>query len=582
MISDVDLEREFGVPFLAYVSARDEVTIRERLHTGALLDGPAEAVLERLRALAATPTPVSSGWGPTGWLVKEALRESRGGQTEFQELRTACGGSVDVPTSPDSLTNILLRITLDVYPLLLVPRGEQAYPGPWGLPAQLYLHEAVRDHRDATTFETAALADVDLRRLFPRNDPANGRCGTIVPSTGGSRDIFLKFLSSAIIELTWWEQRLGLGKAPTPEELYAHVPVATDKLRALARGESIQVNARVGFNGAALHRQTPIATTLGTLRAETDADAWYIPGPARRPALEPPPMLAGLPATPSFLEAFGDKPFFLDPSTAQDYATPVLFVTTLDMTLSVDGQQQASSLETNCKILLGAAVETVQLGILTAIRNQPQPLVVAPSWWMIALPFMGLQYQWNELFASWLLSHMPRAVTLSYYAAVRDAIDRVAALRTPFIDVAIRRLLSAHIERETPADRLIDIVIAWENLFGPRSQTEITKTISKAVGNLLSDGSSKAADQIRKDAARIYGVRSRLVHGGSARAGQLERSVPRAFDLTRQAFCELLERRPELLTDPMRGERLRGPDSRWPWWLRGLLARVPVARRLAR
>lgn len=575
MTSDGELERDFGIPFLAYICGCDEATIRERLHIGKSLDQPAEAALDRLRALAETPTPIPPGWGPTRWRVKDALREINGGQTEFQQLRMACGGRIEVPTHADSLTNTLLRIALDVYPLLLVPRGEPAYPMSWDLPTQLHLGEATHEHRDAASFEEAVMADVDLRRFFPKKDAVNGRCATIVPSTGGTREIFLKFFSSAIIELAWSEQRLTLERTPTPEELFAHVPAVIDKLQAYARGESVPIAARIGFSGIALHRWTPIGTSVGTLRAETDGDAWYIPGPARRPALETPPMPSGFPATPSFFEAFGARPFFLDPNTAKDYAAPVVLVTTLNVTLRVS-QGRASSLETNCKALLGGTVETVQLGILTTGCDQPQPLIVAPTWWMIVEPFKGVQVQWSELFTARLLSHMPRAVTLPYYSLVRDAIDRVAARRTPGIDVAIRRLLSAHIDRDAPADRLIDIVIAWENLFGPRSQDEIAKTISTALGNLLSKGSNETTTRIRRDAARIYDLRSRLVHGGSPTARRLEPAVPRAFDLTHQAFRELLERRPELLADPNRGERLRGTAPRWPWLgsLQRVLARV--------
>ena len=564
MISDGDLEREFGLPFLAYVCAYDEAMIRERLHTGKPLDQPREAALDRLRALAEIPTPIPSGWGPTRWRVKEALREIKAGETEFQQLRRACGGSIDIPNSKDSLTNTLLRIALDVYPLLLVPRGELAFPMSWDLPTQLHLPEAAHEHCDAAAFEAATMADVDLRRLFPKDDAVNGRCGTFVSSTGGSRDIFLKFFSSAIVELAWWERRLDLAGIPTPEQLLAHVPTVIANVQALARGESVRVAARVGFNGIALHRWTHIETSVGTLRAETEGDAWYIPGPAKPPALETGAIPSGLPSAPSFLEAFGEAPFFLDPNTANDFAAPAVLVGTLDVTLQVLSNKPTSSPETNCQALLAYTAETIQLGILTAVCDQPQPLLVAPTWWAIIEPFKGVQVQWSELFTARLLSHMPRAITLPYYPPVQEAIERVAVRRTPSIDVAIRRLVSAHIDRYAPADKLIDIVIAWENLFGPRSQKEITRTVSTALGNLLSSASSQRGDRIRKDAVRIYGLRSRLVHGGSAKVGQVEAAVPRAFDLTRQAFCELLERRPELVADPNRGERLRGPTPRWP------------------
>jgi hypothetical protein len=285
MTLDHDLEREFGLPFLAYVCAANEAVILERLRTGRSLNESVEGVLDRLRLLAETPTPITAGWGPTRWRVYEKLREITAGETEFQRLRRACGGSIECPSSQDSLINTLLRIALDVYPLLLVPRGEPAYPMTWDLPTQLHLAQAAHEHRDAVAFEAATVADADLRRLFPKHDAVNGRCGAIDLSTGASRDIFLKFFSSAIIELAWWECRLDLAAIPTAEQLLSHVPMVIDNIRDLARGNSVPTIARIGFNGIALHRWTQMQTSVGTLRAETDDDGWYIPGPARRPAL---------------------------------------------------------------------------------------------------------------------------------------------------------------------------------------------------------------------------------------------------------------------------------------------------------
>lgn len=564
MTSDSDLVREFGLPFLAYVCARDPAVLGERLRTGRTLEQPVEAALDRMRALAEEPTPVPAGWGPTRWRVKEALRDLKDGRTEFQELRRTCGGEIDSSVDKDPLVSTILEIARGVYPLLLVPRGEPAYPFTWDMPSQLHLGEAAQEHRDAAAFESATLADPDLRRLFPKDDAVNGRCGAIALSTGASRDIYLKFFSAAVIELAWWEARLDLVGLPTTRQLLTRMPLVIDNLRTLARGQSIAVAARVGFSGTALHRWTHIVTRVGTLRAETAGDVWYIPGPARRPAFETSAKPPDLPSTPSFFEAFGEDRFFLEPTIAIEYAAPALLATTLDVTLQVARKASPSASSTDCQTLLAHKVEAVQLGILTTSCDQPEPLLIAPTWWMIVEPLTGVRVQSSELFTARLLSHMPQAITLPYYSRVAEAIDHVATRRTPSIDVAIRRTISAHIDRFTAADKLIDVVIAWENLFGPRDQKEITKTVSTALGHLLSQGTHEAGKQIRKEAVRIYDLRSRLVHGGRPKAGHVEAALPRALALTRQAFCELFGRRPELLEDPNRGPRLRGRRGNWP------------------
>ncbi|MCI1636114.1 HEPN domain-containing protein [Bifidobacterium sp.] len=82
------------------------------------------------------------------------------------------------------------------------------------------------------------------------------------------------------------------------------------------------------------------------------------------------------------------------------------------------------------------------------------------------------------------------------------------SLRNCFIGV--RHLLSAVNERENPDDRLLDAVVAWENLVGVDHQT--TFRVTAALACLQSD-EPEVYQERQKQFSKIYNVRSRVIHG---------------------------------------------------------------------
>ncbi len=78
------------------------------------------------------------------------------------------------------------------------------------------------------------------------------------------------------------------------------------------------------------------------------------------------------------------------------------------------------------------------------------------------------------------------------------------------IRLAIRRILSALNKRTNPVDSFIDIIIAWENLFG--TSEKIGSSISGSITNLLGD-TRKQQKEIRKKVNNYYKIRCDIVHG---------------------------------------------------------------------
>ena len=80
---------------------------------------------------------------------------------------------------------------------------------------------------------------------------------------------------------------------------------------------------------------------------------------------------------------------------------------------------------------------------------------------------------------------------------------------------------------------LIDALIAWENLVGTTS--EVTFRVTVALAKPLEPDPTKRRD-LRKELAKIYDIRSRVVHGATVEASVIDKACSDAIDI---AVCAL-------------------------------------------
>jgi hypothetical protein len=104
---------------------------------------------------------------------------------------------------------------------------------------------------------------------------------------------------------------------------------------------------------------------------------------------------------------------------------------------------------------------------------------------------------------------------------------------SPAVDIAARRLISAVANRVDRSDSLIDAVMVWENLVGTRSES--TFRVTAALAKLLESNPIKRRD-LRKDLAKIYEVRSRVVHGSAVEPADVDRACSDAIDVAVRAL----------------------------------------------
>jgi hypothetical protein len=105
--------------------------------------------------------------------------------------------------------------------------------------------------------------------------------------------------------------------------------------------------------------------------------------------------------------------------------------------------------------------------------------------------------------------------------------------------------LSAINKRTNPTDSFIDIVIAWENLFG--TPKNIGSSISGSIANLLG-GTRKQHKEITKKVNNYYKIRCDIVHGSKEiiTKDALEYRND-CLDITMKVMGKLYTEKPDLL-----------------------------------
>jgi hypothetical protein len=165
-----------------------------------------------------------------------------------------------------------------------------------------------------------------------------------------------------------------------------------------------------------------------------------------------------------------------------------------------------------------------------ASTDPEEPIVPLLTWSTTFLPFYS-----HSAFSVPPLPTVNRAT--KEIAATVQSIEEwsriVSREHRASIDISARRLVSAVSHRGDYADSLIDAVMVWENLLGTSS--EVTYRVTAALAKLLA-ASSAERQALRKELAKIYSVRSRLVHGASIEQEELKHASRAAISHAVQAL----------------------------------------------
>jgi hypothetical protein len=526
---DALLLETFGPRLLAYLVNVDEARIEARFRGGAPLHPEAEEVLRHLVPLAESVAKERLDHpGIPYSLTLDQLCEVPAGldMSVANALRVTAGGELESPgaiagAEGDDVKALLFRLARDAYPRLLTPVEE----------AWHQTHLSLYRHPLRADLQRAVHEDEQLSKMFPSNDGDLGRRGDILNSLGRGGTVQSVMFGEDLI-LAGWDLALISKSFPSLADLYEAVGVSVDVLRGGIAGEGTETRALLAFTGITTGDRS-VETPWGALRPITDAE--------RRSA---PSMLEG-----GVSGTDGDGK-----SIIVSYAGEVVLDTTLPFALKAQAWEPGDDPPNWSTHTFGGfqarrrRSEALQLAVFLGIdRPAGQWATARFSWQWVADPStQGRSISWSDPRSS--PGFTPTELSKGECEALQRWCTLIESNWMPRIDIAVRRVLSAAQVRNDPADRLVDSVIAWENLFGT-SEGEPRLRISAAMAWLIAD-SAAHREALQKEIKQLYDDRSKIVHGGTFDEAAIAEKANRALDLARSSLRVLFEDRPDVLLLP--------------------------------
>lgn len=513
------LEQRLGSGLLRYLLNVDPVTPLDNIQFSDSQRLAINVVMQRL--------------GPPSWEMDElggSLQVS--GLSEYVKsegasvvniVRTLSGGAVEVPQPhEDPLINALLQLAADVWPIYLAKPSRVSPATFWmSSPVGVYAHPAT----DRATEEF--VKDVDLMRLFPY--PAEGedlaaergifaevarRISLIVCNgQGGSlglASVLTGLVSAAAFRLMMTGEELNLA------EMAPHLVCAVADLRELARGNEVNVPALVGLAGVVVGCDKPLVLPSGRVRraSEVDRDLFLGRSISVQTVYET--------TFPSRVYAVRENRFD-DEDPWREFSRH-------------EGRISAAYRG------FSHALDLVRLSLLLASPPAGPWLARETARYVSDITSPG-GLAWADGspadVASFELPGDSHHDVESWYGLITRK-------HSTSLEIGIRRLLSAAASRNDPIDGLVDAVICWESLFGV--QTETSFRVTASIAKLLEPDSLAGREELHKELKALYGVRSRLVHGGGEPPqDQVVKLRKRAVDIGADCFRALYRDRDDLI-----------------------------------
>jgi hypothetical protein len=516
----------FGVRLLAYLCGTDHDQMAHRVEESESLPQAAEAVLERLIPLAeaaALQRAQNPGY-PLSLALDMLGRYDAAAETTLANVIRRSAG-VDLPDAAlgssadsDPVKAAAFRLARDAYPLLLVPSEE-----PWRRPlVPLFQHPARHE------LEANFLEDPTLARLFSDEDPGLGRRGMVFNNLGRGGSIQSVMLAETLIA-AGWDRLSYTNGGRSLQDLLGAIDTNLDLVREALDGGEPRVPALVVFTGITTAQAGDVETPWGVLRSISDAERRVAPSMLEGEVSGTDP--AGKSVTVSYageLTLATDLPYSLVPRPWSDIDEPF------------GNAPRPSGVDA-----LRRRIEGVQLATFLAVERPLGSWVTARlAWYWIGDPLgHGPALGWNDWRSQ--PGFMPYELNSDDCAALAIWATYVESHWRHEIDIAVRRVLSAAHMRNDPADRLVDAVIAWENLFGT-SEGEPRLRISTAMAWLLEDDHVNRAARAN-EIKRLYDDRSKIVHGAPFDENLLGERANDAVALARSSLQALFRDRSDLL-----------------------------------
>jgi hypothetical protein len=506
----------FGEDFLRYVLAQDDLYLN-----GANLSSSQTAVLRALMGLALQMQAQPAAARNIG-LVNAILTYADDKKTSLANTwRSKCGGDLITPSNiGDPVLSSLLILARDVYPAFILPRQDDLPTSDMAISGPIFRHPEWRP------FCRAVLADKDLQTLFPAQSKAQSEIdeamletsSVLTYSSGRVGTLQLALLPDILLSAAYLRYLLP-GNARTQQGFASSVKQVVDEARRLAAKQTVDVPLIYGITNIEFPPAARVEVSFGTLRGYDRTDRQFIP--------EAVDVGAVLETTGAIrildINAFHADEAQRAPMQAQKH--------------NKEMSRWTQYADRKCDLM--------RLAIL--LSSSPENFLVA--------------HQGSRT----ILDPLQRIPAMRWTAIGRGA-SRVASMSiTPLgeetlrhvkhwaqkvshhpenLDIAMRRTLSSVAERIDPLDGFIDAVLAWENLFSGRPETNLR--VCGAIAWFLEPGSYNRRLQLFDELSKLYTTRSGLVHGSMATIDNAVAARDRAVQIS-IACMRRLHETPDLL-----------------------------------
>lgn len=379
-------------------------------------------------------------------------------------LRRHAGGELPAVHPPkDELGRLILdhaRANLGAF-LIRRPAGERTNLWRFSRAGRL-----AQDREDALC--TAISADSVLSGFFPRLTDVTSSSRQYLDSSGRGGAVQVVFLPELVVRTA--ARRAGWPDALEPEPYLELVLAVLAEMRLLLSGEVAEVPAWVLLTGLDVPDDFVLTTELGELRAA------------------PPPLMTAPGST-------------VDPRLRLSVTYPL----SVDLGARRSRARVERVLEAQREFR--RRIDHLRLAVLLALRRR-DPIALQVAGQEISSPLShGPSISWPVFVAPF-----STALNLGEERLIARWSRTIARRHHPSIELAAQRALLAATAGRDPADRLVDSVIALENLVGQGAGTGPGKAFERAVPVLLADAKSRRAS-MRVRARAIYTARSDIVHG---------------------------------------------------------------------
>lgn len=423
----------------------------------------------------------------------------------------------------DAVELAVAQLARDVFPAYLLPRDER-YPIPIG--EGHYVTSTIFRHPMQESFAQAVFGDPTLSAVFPKKDPSIESSTWLWRNTGNGGGVQLVMLPEHILNGAW---RHIKNDDPTADMFIAEALKELRIVRDLLVKGAHDIAAILAFTGVKLpETKKKVALSDGYSLEETQpADRELAPDSLKQ-------TLSGTDSTGT--------------NTVINYDGDVLLrfpfpLKARALSLPKAGEVPTWPEDMRPPLSVEHISERLRLSLLMAVQREYRVQLI-PTWRYYDDPFgYGKAGSWFD--PKNAVGLMPTQLSDEEVEAWVDWYQTLSNPDLANIQLAVTRILRAAAERREPSDVLIDSVIAWENIFGT-SEGEPTLRVTASLALLLEHATAKR-EELRSKLAKIYSLRSTIVHGNRALKNSEVPLCQEALDVALRAVRALARDRKDIL-----------------------------------